>query len=179
MKVETKIHLANLAEAQTNNLMGLRFEELTVIAYSHSNNSAYWKCKCSCGQERICRGSDLVRGRIKRCKECKKKIHLRGRLRKVKGTTEWVIWQGIKQRCLNLNNAAYKNYGSRGITICDEWLVFANFFRDMGPRPEGLQIDRIDNDKGYCKENCQWVTAKQNSNNRRARNESRNKDSSE
>lgn len=87
----------------------------------------------------------------------------------MKGTSTWIIWMGIKARCLNPNNAAYKNYGGRGITICDKWLSFNNFYKDMGDRPAGMQIDRINNNLGYYKENCRWVSPKQNSANRRAR----------
>lgn len=148
-------------------MLNRRFEKLVVIAYSHSDGEGlFYNCLCDCGEQRICRGSELRLGRIKRCRSCKKLIHRKpghGR----KGTTEWVIWQGIKQRCLNPNNKAYKNYGGRGITICNEWMEFARFFKDMGLRPKGLQIDRIDNDKGYYKENCKWVSPKQNCSNRR------------
>ncbi len=85
----------------------------------------------------------------------------------MKGTSTWIIWMGIKARCLNPNNNAYKNYGGRGIRVCDKWLKFEGFLEDMGTRPDGLQIDRLDNDQGYFKDNCMWVTAKENSNNRR------------
>jgi hypothetical protein len=76
------------------------------------------------------------------------------------------------QRCTNTNNKKYIHYGNRGINVCDEWLdSFESFYTDMGEQPEGLQIDRIDNNKGYSKENCRWTTSSVNQKNRRPRNE--------
>lgn len=82
-------------------------------------------------------------------------------------TPEYNCWKALKNRCLNPKNIQYKNYGGRGITVCERWLNFINFYEDMGNRPEGCQIDRIDNNKGYCKENCRWTTNKINNRNRR------------
>jgi hypothetical protein len=77
------------------------------------------------------------------------------------------VWKGILARCQNPNNAAYKNYGGRGITVCERWQSFRNFIYDMGPRPKGLFIERIDNDLGYCPSNCKWATWHEQSRNRR------------
>lgn len=66
-------------------------------------------------------------------------------------------WHSMKQRCLNPNNPSAHNYSERGITVCDRWLDFNNFLADMGERPENTSLDRIDNDKGYSKENCRWT----------------------
>lgn len=83
-------------------------------------------------------------------------------------TIEYACWRALKNRCLNPKNAQYKDYGARGITVCLRWMDFVNFFEDMGKRPPNSEIDRIDNDKGYCKENCHWTTKKQNARNRRS-----------
>lgn len=75
-------------------------------------------------------------------------------------------WGAMLSRCTNPKSAQYPRYGGRGIFVCDEWFHFPNFVRDMGARPSGMQIDRIDNDLGYFPGNCHWVTSKQNCRNR-------------
>ena len=85
-------------------------------------------------------------------------------------SAEYRVWTHIKGRCLNPNDGAYRHYGGRGITICKEWAdSFHNFFRDMGVRPSDKhQIDRIDNSQGYSPQNCRWVSAAENNQNRRS-----------
>lgn len=77
------------------------------------------------------------------------------------------VWGDMVSRCTCQNHPSYKNYGGRGITVSDEWRDSRNFFRDMAPRPAGMHLDRIDNSKGYSKENCHWVTRLQNNKNKR------------
>lgn len=82
-------------------------------------------------------------------------------------TTTYSCWEGIVQRCLNPKSHCYARYGGRGITVCDRWRnSFDAFLEDMGEQPPGLQIDRIDNNAGYCKENCRWATRAQQNRNR-------------
>jgi hypothetical protein len=82
-----------------------------------------------------------------------------GHNRKSGSSPEYHSWSSMKQRCLNPNHDYYPAYGGNGVTICDEWTnSFEKFLEDMGPRPKGTSLDRRDNSKGYCKENCQWAT---------------------
>lgn len=80
---------------------------------------------------------------------------------------EYACWKALKNRCTNPKNNQWKDYGGRGITVSERWMDFINFFEDLGKIPEGMEIDRIDNNKGYSKENCRYVSKKENSRNRR------------
>ena len=91
--------------------------------------------------------------------------HLKG----VKPASIYKIWANIKQRCHNPDNPRYKDYGGRGITMCERWHTFEHFYADVGDRPDGLSLDRIDNNKGYEPGNVRWTNADtQNKNSRRA-----------
>lgn len=84
------------------------------------------------------------------------------------GTPEYRAWCNMRNRCKNANNPEYHNYGFRGITVCDEWDDFCQFYADMGPRPsKDHSLDRINNDSGYSKSNCRWSTRQQQGRNRR------------
>ena len=156
-------------------MIGKIFNELTVIefAYVEDAKGKVYKCLCSCGNFRIARGERLRNGEIKRCDDCQKSFRFDNASEEYKkaklrhGRTKFV-WKALVQRCTNPNNKDYDNYLGRGITIDDpRWFIYANFKLDMGEAPDGFQIDRIDNDKGYCKANCRWTTPTVNANNRR------------
>ena len=134
---------------------------------------ALWRCRCECGNEVIVRGDSLRREDITSCRCCKRdRVVEAFTTHGMSKTRLYNIWQSMLQRVGVYKCADEKvkrNYQDRGITVCDEWLVFENF-RDWALShgyKEGLQIDRIDNDKGYCPENCRWLTPKENTNNRR------------
>jgi len=146
------------------NLLGKVFEEITVLAEDPirtKDNKVRWLCRCSCGKEISVIGSNLVSGLSSRCIGC-------GVLKRTKhkmcDTDLYRVYHAMKGRCYKESNKYYKNYGGRGIKVCDRWLEsFENFYEDVIPQYEkGLQIDRIDNDKGYSPDNCRWVTSQQN-----------------
>ena len=84
-----------------------------------------------------------------------------------KNGNEYTVWAQMKDRCSNQNHKFYNRYGGRGIKVCNEWLKFENFYKDMGERPNGKTLDRINNNKGYYKENCKWSTMKEQCRNTR------------
>lgn len=80
---------------------------------------------------------------------------------------EYYVWSEMRARCRCKTHKRYSDYGGRGIAVCDEWIKFQTFLKDMGERPKGTSLDRIDNNSGYCKENCRWATKKEQSRNTR------------
>lgn len=127
-----------------------------------------WLCKCDCGNEKEIHASCLHKGTTRSC-GClhSEEITKRNSTHRLSKTATYSVWLGVKDRCLNKKSHDYKDYGLRGILVCDSWLNFENFYKDMGEKPNGKSLDRIDNSKGYFKENCRWATHEQQANNKR------------
>ncbi len=162
-------------------LIGQKFGRLTVIErVVNKRHRVAWLCRCSCGNEAAILSDSLRSGRTKSCgclsREKSADMFLRhGHTRGHTLSSTYRAWAGLLQRCNNKNNHAYSYYGRRGIKVCKRWVnSFESFLADMGKRPEGLTLDRIDNSKGYNKANCRWATWDVQNNNRRPKNPQRN-----
>lgn len=149
-----------------NDLTGKTFNRLTVIAYSHKShkNENHWLCSCVCGNNHIVSTHHLVSGKIKSCGclliETRKNNAKHGMVNE----PIYARWNAMKRRCNDKNNMTY---GGRGISYDESWEDFINFYNDMHEGfDESLELDRIDVEKDYSKENCRWVTHSENNYNK-------------
>jgi hypothetical protein len=171
--VETEVSGSNLqtrmtescgcGQALPEDMTGRVYGSWTVLSIAPKKRKGDygWFCTCFCGTFRVVSGNSLRLGRSTSC-GCTHTTH------GMRHTPTWHIWSGLLQRVLNPKCESYKNYGGRGITVDPKWLKFEGFFHDMGERPEGLCIERVDNNAGYCKENCIWTTNMVQSRNKRS-----------
>lgn len=159
-------------KGNVRNLESRVFGKWTVLTRgeNYKNGSTRWNCRCQCGLEKLVLSTHLVSGQSKSCSKCSTPGGPDARAYKhgAKGGI-YACWSNMIQRCENSNHPQFKDYGGRGITVCERWRRdYAAFLADMGPRPfPGAHIDRKDNDGGYDPANCHWVTRVENMRNKR------------
>ncbi len=160
-------------------ITGEKFGRLEAIevAYRTAYGKIMWRCKCECGNEKIVQGGHLRSGSIKSCgcllRETSKSNNL---IHGESKTKLYRRWKGMRERCRDINHKSYKDYGGRGITVCDEWndefIAFKNWAIENGFR-EDLELDRIDVDGNYEPSNCRWITHREQMYNTRKHKERR------
>lgn len=156
-------------------LTGLQFGRLTVLNRDgvSSCGGVKWRCRCSCGIEKTINGAGIKTGLVVSCgcyhrETTAQRLRIHGHLVNEKHSPEYMTWRAMLRRCKDENFTDYAIYGGRGIAVCDRWLEFTNFLADMGRRPDGSSLDRIDSDAGYSPDNCRWATAKEQARNMRS-----------
>jgi hypothetical protein len=159
-------------------LTGMKFGRWTVLALHPQrvrNGRAIrtlWRCICDCGRARLVFATNLRRGLSTSC-GCRipetiiARSTKHSQARRLKHTRVYDCWVGMRQRCYNPNNNSYADYGGRGITVCERWHRFANFFADMGHPPRGKSLDRINVNGNYEPGNCRWASVFEQARNKR------------
>lgn len=165
--------------SQFIDLTGQKFGRLTVVRFAGRSRHrlSLWECSCECGKTTTVTSGNLRQGISKSCGCGREVSHLKHGYARAKGPkrTEYEIWGSMIKRCENPNHVAYKNYGGRGISVCERWRYgeagktgFECFLEDMGTRPSpDLTVDRENNDGNYEPGNCRWATWSQQVRNRR------------
>ena len=157
------------------NEIGNKYGKLTVIEFHHlsKSNNAYWLCACDCGLTTVACGSYLRNGHTTSC-GCTKREYFNTKHGYSDRERLYGVWEQMRSRCNNPNNPRYESYGNAGIRVCDEWndygafrkWAYENGYReapDGTPKADRPSIDRIDPAKGYCPENCRWISVSENS----------------
>lgn len=158
---------------KAKDLTGKRYGAWTVVESAGKSPGLsrinLWKCKCDCGNESIVYVTVLNGGKSTCCKDCQRvKTAAARTTHGMAYSPTYISWKSMLARCENPNAPDYAKYGGAGVSVCEDWHKFELFVLDMGIRPEGKTLDRIDNAKGYTVDNCKWSTPKQQAENRRS-----------
>lgn len=155
------------------NLIGQKFSRLIVTAEGdRKGGRVAWVCDCECGGKAHVRSSDLKSGSVRSCGcllagPTAANVRHGHSARRERPTPTYNSWRGMIDRCTNEGHISYPFYGAKGVTVCDRWKDFTNFLADMGERPEGKTIDRINPEGNYEPSNCRWADWKTQRANRR------------
>lgn len=163
---------AEIVPVRGLNIAGAKFGRLTVLRPTNKRygGQIVWLCRCECGQRTEVIAGNLKSGSTRSCGCFKKDYSLRhGHARRGGRSPTQSSWTSMRQRCLNPGHPRYPEWGGRGIEVCERWGRFENFLADMGPRPRGTSLDRIDVYGNYEPGNCRWATPYQQANNKRER----------
>jgi len=149
--------------------IGKKYGKWKVLKFVDMHRSLQrYEVECVCGFKKLHCLSELRTGKSTQCIRCHNQLNaIRNTKHGMYKTKIYKVWSAMLHRCNNPKSTPYKWYGARGIKVCKRWEKFTNFYKDMGDQPKGLTLDRINNDKGYSKSNCRWITHKENCQNRR------------